>query len=180
MLNKGMAKAAYEDRSDLEKIQSQWHKLTGLHTREEWSAAIVRAATAAELAANFAIREEFRSRGKFDAKFVDSLLRWANGLAGKMDHLLLPLNAGKKRSGEIKKLKARPAKFTANEMLSPIRASFPTKMKRWQLLSKRGSLLRLSCNCMSQSSCSRIKSRATIKFLVGVKMQGLEDDSYRC
>ena len=102
-----MPKAAYEDRNDLEKIQSQWHKLTGLHTREEWSAAIVRTATAAELAANFAIREEFRERGgNFDVEFVDSLLRWANGLAGKIDHLLLPLNAQKKRLAKIKKLKA--------------------------------------------------------------------------
>jgi hypothetical protein len=106
-----MAKPAYEDRTDLEKIQSQWHKLTGLHTREEWSAAIVRAATAAELAANFAIREEFRARGKFDGKFVDSLLLWANGLAGKIDHLLLPLNAGKKRSTKIKTLKAASAEI---------------------------------------------------------------------
>ena len=69
-----MANAAYEDRTDLEKIQSQWHKITGLHTRDEWSAAVVRAATAAELAANFAIREEFKARSNFDAQFVDSLL----------------------------------------------------------------------------------------------------------
>ena len=106
-----MSKAAYEDRTGLEKVQSQWHKLTGLHTREEWSAAIVRAATAAELAANFAIREEFRARGKFDTKFVDTLLLWANGLAGKMNHLLIPLNAGKKHSGKIKKLKAASDKI---------------------------------------------------------------------
>jgi len=93
----------------IEKIQSQWHKLTGLHTREEWSAAIVRTATAAELAANFAIREEFKARSRFDAEFVDSLLIWANGLDGKMKRLLLPLSvgsAGKKRSEKIKKLKA--------------------------------------------------------------------------
>jgi hypothetical protein len=44
-----MIKKPYAQRSDLEKIHSQWHKLSGLHTREEWSAAIVRAATAAEL-----------------------------------------------------------------------------------------------------------------------------------
>jgi hypothetical protein len=96
---------AYEARTDLEKIQSQWHKLRGLHTREEWSAAIVRAATAAELAANFAIRKEFKSRSKFDTKFVDSLLRWANGLGGKIDRLLLPLSVGEKHK-TINKLKA--------------------------------------------------------------------------
>jgi hypothetical protein len=99
-------KTPYQERTDLQKIQSQWHKLTGLHSREEWSAAIVRAATAAELAANFAIRNEFESRSKFDAKFVDTLLRWANGLAGKTDHLLIPLSVGKKQHKTIKKLKA--------------------------------------------------------------------------
>jgi hypothetical protein len=54
----------FEQRNDQEKIQSQWNKLIGLHSREEWSAAIVRAATAAEIAANFAVRQEFKSRSK--------------------------------------------------------------------------------------------------------------------
>ena len=100
-----MAKPKYEERTDLEKIQSQWHKLTGLHTREEWSAAVVRAATAAELAANFAIRQEFGKQGKFRAPFVDSLLVWANGLRGKLDHLLLPLTKGRGRYDDLKSLK---------------------------------------------------------------------------
>jgi hypothetical protein len=70
-----LKKKSYEQRTDVEKIQSQWHKLTGLHSREEWSAAVVRAATAAEIAANFALRQEFNGRSKFDANFVNSLLR---------------------------------------------------------------------------------------------------------
>lgn len=100
------ARKPYEERTDLEKIQTQWKKLTGLHTREEWSAAIVRAATAAELAANFAIRKEFESRSKVASKFIDSLLRWANGLAGKTGRLLIPLSVGEKRHKTIKKLVA--------------------------------------------------------------------------
>ncbi|MGB7581735.1 MAG: hypothetical protein WBL85_04720 [Sedimentisphaerales bacterium] len=95
----------YEKRTDLEKIHSQWHKLTGLHTHEEWSAAIVRAATAAELAANFAIRKEFESKSKFNSKFIDSLLRWGNGLEGKINRLLIPLTIGEKHHKIIKKLK---------------------------------------------------------------------------
>jgi hypothetical protein len=59
----------YAARTDLQKIQSQWNKLSGLHTREEWSAAVVRAATAAEIAANFAIRREFAARSTFDTDF---------------------------------------------------------------------------------------------------------------
>lgn len=58
----------YEKLSDLEKLQKQWHKLSGLNTREEWSAAIVRAATAAELAANFAVRNEFAGRSQFKVR----------------------------------------------------------------------------------------------------------------
>jgi hypothetical protein len=97
-------KKPYKDRSDLEKVQSQWHKGTGLHGREESSAAIVRAATAAELAANFAIRREFKSRSRFDKGVVNKFLKSANGLSGKIDRLLIPLTAGDKL-GAIKKLK---------------------------------------------------------------------------
>ncbi len=99
-------KKKYEELTDLEKLQKQWHKLSGLHTREEWSAAIVRAATAAEIAANFAVRREFQAVSQFDAKFVDSLLRWANGLAGKLDRLLLPINDNaNEKNKTLKKLK---------------------------------------------------------------------------
>jgi hypothetical protein len=101
----------YKKRNDLEKIRSQWNKLTGLHDREEWSAAVVRAATAAELAANFAIRREFKSRSTFDSKFVDSLLRWANRLAGKIDRLLIPLSADEEQRDSIDTLKASAAKI---------------------------------------------------------------------
>jgi hypothetical protein len=88
-----MASKPYQELTDIEKLQKQWHKLSGLHSREEWSAAIVRAATAAELAANHAIRAELAARSQFDGAFVDSLLRWANGLSGKLRNLLVPLVA---------------------------------------------------------------------------------------
>lgn len=93
----------YNQRSDLEKILSQWKKQSGLCKRNDWSAAIVRAATAAEIAANFAIRKELR---KLDSKFIDSLLLWANGLAGKLDKLLIPVSeSNKKKNAIMKKLK---------------------------------------------------------------------------
>jgi hypothetical protein len=84
----------YEQRSDLEKIQSQWVKLTGLHDRTDWSAAVVRAATATEIAANFAIRREFAAQHELDASSIDKKLKKANGLRGKIDTLLLPLLEG--------------------------------------------------------------------------------------
>jgi len=103
----------YAQRTDLERIESQWRKLTGLHSREEWSAAVVPAATAAEIAANLVIRREFATRSRFDTKFVDGLLTWANGLSGKMDHLLLPLYEGHSRHGTLKRLKAASAKVNS-------------------------------------------------------------------
>jgi hypothetical protein len=85
----------YGSRTDLEKLQTQWNKISGMqHRNKEWSAIIVRAATAAELAANFAIRREFETHSQFDSKGVDKLLYFANGLGGKMDKLLLPLTIG--------------------------------------------------------------------------------------
>ena len=97
----------YNERTDIEKLQSQWWKLSGLHSREEWSAAVVRAATAAEIAANIAIRKEFQEIGTFAPDFVDSLLQWANGLAGKLDKLLIPITKGTERHKKISQLKAK-------------------------------------------------------------------------
>jgi len=50
-----------------------------------------------------AIRQEFAARSKFDAAFVDKLLRWANGLTGKLDKLLLPMLDGQAKHGGIEK-----------------------------------------------------------------------------
>lgn len=113
-----MKKKDYDKRSDVEKIESQWTKLSGLHTRDEWSAAVVRAATAAELAANLAIRQEFAARSTFDAAFVDKLLRWANGLTGKLDKLLLPMLDGQAKHDGIEKLckLARKVNDTRNDI----------------------------------------------------------------
>ena len=105
-------KKAYEKLSDLENLQKQLRKLSGLHTREEWSAAIVRAATAAEIAANYAIRQELISKRKLETEFVDNLLRWANGLSGKLERLLIPLTS--KEAGKATKMKE--LKGLANEI----------------------------------------------------------------
>jgi hypothetical protein len=99
-------KTPYNERSDLDKIKSQWHKLTGLHSREEWSEAVVRAATAAEIAANYAIRAEFAKVSSLTPEFVDSLLKWANGLRGKMLNLLIPLVTGTERAPMLAQIKA--------------------------------------------------------------------------
>jgi len=106
-----MAKKKYSDRSDLEKLQSQWNKISGLLLREEPSAAIMRCGTAAEIAANVAIRSAFDEESEFDAKTVDSFLIWANGLKGKMDHLVLPVCFSGSRSNKVYKHLAASAKI---------------------------------------------------------------------
>jgi hypothetical protein len=101
-----MSRKPYDERTDLEKCQSQWTKLQGLHSLEEWSGAIVRAATAAEIAANYAIRSEFTHQSKLPDHVVDSLLKWANGIQGKIQNLLVPLTKGTRKAKAIATLKS--------------------------------------------------------------------------
>ncbi len=97
-------KRPYAVRSDADKIRSQWTKLSGLHERNEPSAAIVRAATAAELAVNLAIRTEFATQSELSPATVDAMMKKANGLWGKMAGLLLPLVIDRLNEEAIKKL----------------------------------------------------------------------------
>jgi hypothetical protein len=106
------SKKAYEKLSDLENLQKQWRKLSGLHKRGESSGAIVRAATAAEIAANYAIRQELITKRKLESEFVDNLLRWANGLSGKLERLLIPLTS----KDADKAAKMRELKGLANDI----------------------------------------------------------------
>jgi hypothetical protein len=88
-------KTPYQELSDFKKLKKQWHKLSGLRSREEWSAAVVRAVTAAEIATNIVVREEFAARSKFDKKVVDAFLKDANGIQGKVNRLLKALLAAR-------------------------------------------------------------------------------------
>lgn len=101
---KSKERKPYAERSDLEKIQSQWVKLTGLHDRTDYSAAVIRAASATELAVNYALRREFSARSQLDAKFVDGMLMWANGLKGKVERLLLPILDGDPKRTTVREL----------------------------------------------------------------------------
>jgi len=88
------SKKTYSDRTDIEKLEANWTKTLGLHQREEFSMAIIRATTCAEIAANIAIRAELVEKRHLEGKFVDSLMSWANGLKGKFDRLLMPATEG--------------------------------------------------------------------------------------
>lgn len=97
-------KPPYAIRTDAEKIRSQWTKLSGLHDRNEPSAAIVRAATAAELAVNLAIRAEFAAQSELSPATIDAMMRKANGLWGKVAGLLMPLVIDRPNEKTIKEL----------------------------------------------------------------------------
>jgi len=85
-------KKPYSERNDLEKIEANWNKIRGLYNKKEFSSAIVRAATAAEIAANLIVREELVNKRNLEKDFVDNLLYRANGIHGKFKYIILPLS----------------------------------------------------------------------------------------
>ena len=110
MAKKKKHRKQYNERNDIEKIESNWNKTRGLFNRGEWSAAIVRAATAAEIAANIVIREELQVKRNLEKDFVDSLMIWANGIQGKFDRLILPIVKGSQKYERFKAVKLKIGK----------------------------------------------------------------------
>lgn len=85
------SKVPYEDRSDPEKLYSNWTKTVGLLERGEYSLAVVRAATCIELAANIIVRRKLVNDANLPLLFVDSLLMLANGLRNKIQRIVKPM-----------------------------------------------------------------------------------------
>ena len=92
------------ERTDSEKVTANWRKTLGLFERGEFSVSIIRAATAAELMTNLAVRHELVTTRDLPPKFVDHLLVWANGVAGKFHKLLLPMLEGTERHTAVSAL----------------------------------------------------------------------------
>ncbi len=99
----------YDERTDAEKIQSNWTKTCGLYLRGEHSMAVIRAATTVELAANLVVREELENGQKLPKEFVDHLMKWANGLVGKLDKLIIPITEGTDRGNTFKEVRKKVA-----------------------------------------------------------------------
>jgi len=85
-----IAKIPYDERTDDQKLESNWGKARKQFEREEWSACVVRVATTAEIAANIYIRQFLLTDYALPSKFVDALLMGANGLDGKFKRLIKP------------------------------------------------------------------------------------------
>jgi hypothetical protein len=98
--------AKKKERTDPQKVWANWNKTLGLLERDEYSVAIVRAAVSVELAANIVIRTELVKKRKLPVHFVDSLLKGANGIAGKFDKLIYPILKGSPKHESFKDLAA--------------------------------------------------------------------------
>ncbi len=85
------SKKPYSQKSDTEKLKSNWTKTISLYKRGEYSVSIIRAATTVEISANLIIRAELIENRRLSKEFVDHLLMWANGLQGKYEKLILPI-----------------------------------------------------------------------------------------
>lgn len=97
------AKTPYKERSDDEKLESNWRKARNLFNRKDYSAAVIRAATSAEIAANIYVRKFLLIEFALPPTFVDALLFSANGLDGKFKRLIRP---AAEHQGTWKKLKS--------------------------------------------------------------------------
>lgn len=97
----------YSDRTDLDKIRSNWKKINGLYSRREWSSSVVRAATTAEIATNLVVREELENLKGIDEPFVNHLMIWANGIQGKYQKLIMPAVEGKEYKDRFRALSSK-------------------------------------------------------------------------
>lgn len=107
MGNKEITKIPYDERTDDQKLESNWNKAKKLFQREDWSACVVRAATSAEIAANIYIRNFLSNTHNLPASYVDSLLIGANGLDGKFKRLITPAAKHLETWNELKTLQKK-------------------------------------------------------------------------
>jgi hypothetical protein len=89
-VGKRKPKVPYDERSDDEKLESNWKKAKAQFDRKDWSASVLRAATAVEISANIYIRRFLIDGYSLPNTFVDALLLSANGIDGKFKRLVKP------------------------------------------------------------------------------------------
>ena len=107
MGNPKIAKIPYDERTDDEKLESNWTKGRKQFERKDWSACVIRAATSAEISANIYIRRFLLSDYALPPHFVDVLLKSANGLDGKFKRLIRPAAEHRGTWSELKSLQKK-------------------------------------------------------------------------
>lgn len=118
---------SYDERLLVEKIQSNWTKTCGLYSRGEHSMAVIRAATTVELAANLVVLEEFEKKSNLPPEFVDHLMKWANGLHGKLTKLILPICKGTNKEQKFKSIQSKVSDINEQRNSIAHRGEFKTK-----------------------------------------------------
>jgi hypothetical protein len=124
------------ERTDPEKVFANWNKTLGLFERGEYSLAIVRAAVTMELAANIVVRAELVKKRNLPVDFVDSLLKWSNGLSGKFDKLIYPILKGCPNYASFKSLDADWRKTNKERNSVAHSGDFKTKSVAKDILSR--------------------------------------------
>ena len=102
-----IAEIPYDERTDDQRLESNWTKGLKQFDRKDWSACVVRAATSAEIAANIYIRKFLLTEHTLPPKFVDALLLSANGLDGKFKRLVRPAAEHRGNWSDIKSLQKK-------------------------------------------------------------------------
>lgn len=92
----------YDQRTDAEKVETNWIKTRGLFDREDWSMAVVRAAISLELAADLAVYVILRDR--YERPKIRSLLKACSGINKKFKDHILPSVAGTAHEQETRDL----------------------------------------------------------------------------
>ena len=103
-MGKSNSPKPYDERTDHEKLHSSWKKARAQFNREDWSAAITRVATSAEIATNIYVRRYFVDECELPLALVDRLLKDANGILGKYLRLVQPIALQRGTWTEIKKI----------------------------------------------------------------------------
>lgn len=107
MGSKEISKIPYDERSDDQKLESNWMKAKKQFKREDWSACVLRVATSAEISANIYIRHFLLVDYSLPPSFVDALLLSANGLDGKFKRLIKPAAEHRGTWNELKSLQKK-------------------------------------------------------------------------
>jgi hypothetical protein len=97
----------YDERTDDQRLESNWGKAQRLFERGDWSACVMRAATSAEIAANIYIRQFLLIDHPLPPAFVNALLLGANGLDGKFKRLIRPAAEHRGTWGKLKSLQKK-------------------------------------------------------------------------
>jgi hypothetical protein len=126
----------YEDRSDPDKLYSNWTKTAGLLKRGEYSLAVVRAATCIELTANIVVRRKLVDGAHLPLSFVDSLLMLANGLRNKIQKLIQPMYKGTAHEKALASLAKEILKINTNRNLIVHSGQFRNKKTAEELVTK--------------------------------------------